>query len=61
MQSVAEAGSFYYSFVIERQRVVAVLPGPRIKYKGEKYQENFVVLTKTTILNFHIAKIIKII
>lgn len=51
LQNVSTAESFYYSCVIEGQRVLAILPGPRIKDKGEKHWENIVVLTKITILN----------
>ena len=56
-ENVSTAESFHYSFVTEGQRVVAILPGPRIKDKGEKHWENIVVLTKVTILNFNIQKL----
>lgn len=54
MFSTAE--SFYYCFVIEGQKVVAVLPGPGIKNK-EKYWENIVMLIKVTIFNFNVQKL----
>lgn len=52
-QNVATAGRYYYSLVIEGQRVVAVLPGP--KDKGGKYQGK--MLTRITKLNVHMAKL----
>lgn len=48
--------AFNDCFVTEGQKVVAVLPGPRIKNK-EKHWENIVVLIKVTIFNFNMQKL----